>query len=1005
MHTPWLDLLEPLRPALRGQRDDHGHVGSLRWLERKLEERGANPHAVRNILYREIGTPEDKLALFGVLRELYGRAGLTPPEPPEGLEGAAQVRAARQVQHLLGRQKKRAYRQFLSGVRARRAPKLVVVGRGGVGKTILIEHLEAALREMGAPVRRLMLEGEIAPALTRTLELSGEGAESLARLHAGLPFAVQASIQAEVARLLRAGLEGGALLIRVGVGEGTVAGTPPRNAAGESVSLARWVWDHLFLPLQDSPVSVLLALSEAREIHPDYAGEVLTLKPPTLEEARRFLASRLPTPAAEADRLIRQSGRNLEQLALLAGLSSLSQGAKAADLGTVMKDPEARALLAALAAAIADDENSAPRFAVEGALGKPLSALPEVYRSLFEETSRGEVRVVSRDLLPEVRRLLVPAELASAHRRAANACAAALEEARVSGRTHEAAVHEERMLAHLARAGAWREVIDWVSRYGERYGVLADAWARARRQVHGEVLESLARVVAGYYAALGQYAHPDARDALSVLLESEDVGARAWARVKLAESAVDRAAYDAAQDLLGSGDVREVLAGAPGELAAAARAEATLVQAALARWNGDLAGATAHVERAVQHAEGADATLGARVRLWRGLIYKDRGEWTEALGDLSSVSERDPLLHARARYQEGDLRLRLGQPFAAAAALREAHHALEHAGAALEERARVAARYATALRRLGRLEQASAQIDEALRLAQGTDAVIRARVMSERVPIALALERFREGLRLALEAQRVLSSEDGRRQEAQYRAWRTSYRTGLAYVARGLGIPYLPPFPGPQRDHPDLMAARRILGALLEAAWPVVAQADRYAILATDVLLALAAAEPDAQMALEHAERALSMDGNAYAEAQVRATLADVCLRLGRPERALGEVNRAHALLRRAALGLGEARGDPQQGRPDPGVTAALISLEARALLAEGGEVDATLRWARAALEDPDLMGFRAPVMRELGKALEALPDPERARAALRAVFPELNAFELRWRDALELLV
>lgn len=1000
MQTAWLKILEHLRPTLRGQRDEHGHVGSLRWLEKQMEAKNANPHAVRNIIYREIGTAEDKSTLFQIITDLYEQNNMELPEPPEGARDVASSRVMKQASQLLGRQKKRAYRQFIAGIRTGRAPRMVVVGRNGVGKTILIDHLERSLRELGVQESyRLMLDGEIAPSLTSILELSGANAESLARLHSGLPFAVQASLQHEVARLIRERMEGKILLIRIGNAPNTIAGTQPRNALGESISLSRWVWENLFLPLQTTSTSVLLALSDPREVHPHYKGEVITLKPPTLEEARRFLTTRMPATPSEADRLIRQSGRNLEQLALIAGLSALGSGARVHDVRTVLSDPEVRSLLTVLAAAILPGESSAPRFVVEHALGRPLGTLPEVYRNLMDDTSSKTVRVVSRDLLPEVKKHLRTEELARTHRLASEAYARALETAREG----EKAVFEERMLAHLARSGAWAEVIQWVSKHGERYGVLADAWARARRQVHGAVLESLARVVAGYYAALGQYAHPDARDAISVMLESNDTGARAWGRVKLAESAIDRAAYEAAQNLLNNQDIQDVLSGKEtSEIARVTRAEAVLVQAALARWQGDLEAATRFVNLAVEYASEADSTLSNRTKLWRGLIMKDSGHWTEALNDLSAILDRDPLLYARARYQEGDLRLRLGQPFPAVTALKEAHDALESAGAALEERARVTARYATGLRRLGRISEAKTIMDEAERLSQGTDPVIQARVISEKAPIMLAMENFREGLRLAQAATQALRIGTERRQEAQYREWRASYRIGLAYLARGLGNPYLPPFPGPKFDHPDIEVARNILHRVLAEATPYTHTADRYTILITDILLNLAAAEPDATRALVHARRALELTNHSYAEAQVRATLADVYLRMNEADKALAEVNRAHALLRRAALGM----QDPSnQTRPDPGVTSALISLEARALMQTEPDLKATLLWVKTAMQDPDLSGFKASVMREIGKALEDHADAAQAQKTLLEVFPQLKGCELSLRDALSMLV
>lgn len=181
-------------------------------------------------------------------------------------------------------------------------------------------------------------------------------------------------------------------------------------------------------------------------------------------------------------------------------------------------------------------------------------------------------------------------------------------------------------------------------------------WPRLRG-VTGEARETLARAVVMHHAGRGEYNDPRARDALFTLLESGSDAVRGWARVKLAESSLEAGRMDAARSQLAHPDVTGMDARDP--WAAAAEVDALLVQAALARWQGDLGSAT----RAAQ-----DPRLvrgGPRALLWRGLIAKDAGRWPEALEALRGVPAASPLLSARARYQEGDLLLRLGQPHAA----------------------------------------------------------------------------------------------------------------------------------------------------------------------------------------------------------------------------------------------------------------------------------------------------------------------------------------------------
>ena len=59
----WQGALRALRPQLPRAREPWGVRGSLRWLEEAMRARGASPSSVRNIVYRDIGTPADKRVL------------------------------------------------------------------------------------------------------------------------------------------------------------------------------------------------------------------------------------------------------------------------------------------------------------------------------------------------------------------------------------------------------------------------------------------------------------------------------------------------------------------------------------------------------------------------------------------------------------------------------------------------------------------------------------------------------------------------------------------------------------------------------------------------------------------------------------------------------------------------------------------------------------------------------------------------------------------------------
>ncbi|MXV20675.1 hypothetical protein GLX28_13630, partial [Deinococcus xianganensis] len=127
--------------------------GSLRWLEARMRERGANPSSVRNIVYRDVGTARDKGQLRAVLEDLARELGAPLPDGPVGAAPAPDDL------ELLGRSKKRAFRQFTAGVRAGRAPRLIVSGPPGAGKTVLLSRVAAALEAQGVPVVTLRLGG------------------------------------------------------------------------------------------------------------------------------------------------------------------------------------------------------------------------------------------------------------------------------------------------------------------------------------------------------------------------------------------------------------------------------------------------------------------------------------------------------------------------------------------------------------------------------------------------------------------------------------------------------------------------------------------------------------------------------------------------------------------------------------------------------------------------------------------------------------------------------
>ena len=1008
----WQAALRTLRPQLPRGREAWGVRGSLRWLEEAMKARGASSSSVRNIVYRDIGTAADKAALHSLLTELAAQVGVSIAPLPASLRSPLPTEL-----ELLGRQKRRAFRQFLASVRqgvsTGRGARLIVSGPAGAGKTLLSTHLERAILQQGlaSGVHRLTLGGDVGPLFDGL-----DGAQAIA---SSQPFAVQAGVQAQAARRLLEGLpqggQGGVLLLRV-LRTGEFSGVPPRQGDGAATSLTAWAAEHLYRRAPEG-LNVLLAAEDEAALPPDLAGDRIRLAPPTPAEARRYLMAQLGIPAEQADALVRQTGRNLDRLTLLAAARTAGrEGAHGQDiLERLLCDPAAVRLLCALS--VCQDSlglngvglngaglnssgpnnagpNSAPQAAglprplLEAALGQRLDDLPAHVRALLDETDPQVVRPLSAALTLSARPRLPAAEVR----------AALIQLAEGTGSLPGLSAPH---LNALSQLGRWAEAQHWLDTQPGGLSLAPALWAQARGRVKGEAREALARAVVSHHAMLGAYSHPQARDALFALLDSPRGSVRAWARVKLAESSVDSGNFGAAEAQLNHPELSGPLAGgSPDRWLQGARADALLVGAALARWRGDLDTATRlAADPRTLPAEalgGGSLSDPARASLWRGLIAKDAGRWAEAMSELGKVPASHPLLSARARYQEGDLRLRLGQPAAALELLLDAAERLHQEQAAPEEQARVGARIATALRRLGQPEAALKQSWQATALAGAGDAVLRARLDSERIPVLLALFRPDEALRLAAAALELLGQPGPRRAEAAYRERRTHYRIALAYLTRGAGQPYLQPFGGVLRDAPDISQARQVLDRLLaqDSSGLDAIQVDREQVLTFDILLSRALAEPDAVHALKFAAQALNMTDHPYAEAQARATLADVHLRAGQPERALHETNRAHALLRRVAGGLGATEA------PDPGLHALLLTLEARCTLADGQNLLQTLHWLKDAVNENPLRPFGAQIWREIGAQLEGL---EGGPEAALSVFPALPLPALTLRDALSI--
>ncbi|GAA5338212.1 hypothetical protein [Thermus antranikianii] len=858
-NTPWLRYLEDLRPHLKG-RDHRGKRGSLRWLEALMAERGGKAGTVRNILYKDLGSPEEKERLYGVIADLYQEAGLPPPPPPAELF----LESARKT---LGRDKRRIFRRFLKELEAGGKPQMVVVGGPATGKGVLLAALNRALSALpGKEPFLLNLGGELAQALVPLAEGLGIGEEVralLAQLSPTQPYILQGALEQEVLALLARGLnrEGRPLLLRAEA-EGTLEGLPLRGPDGTQRKLA--IWLEPFLKALTIPY--VAALSEPPPTLPHQP-----LSPPSREEARRFVRERLPhLPPERLEALVNQAGRNFGELSRLVLLEAAKHDPKT----PLQDDPALKPLLLALSAFSPEADPAFPAELLEKALGKPLERLSQAERALLDWVGEGLVRPALRSLLPQE----APREL---HRLA------------LSFFPKE---NLFRKLHHAYKAGETQILLDLLQEDPARLALLPGLWQEAQAWPR-EDLEALAAVVVRYRAVLGQYAHPEAEEALRVLSEAQNPSLRTWARIKAAEAKADAALYKEAEELLPPKEDLKLLDDT-------AQAEGLLVMAAVERWKGDYEKAAHFVEEA----QGLPVApfLQDRVYLWRGLVAKDLGRYQEALEALSRVGH-DPLLLGRARYQMGDLLMRLGS-LEAKLRMEEGLKALEEAGAPKDEVARVRARYATLLRRLGLYEEAGKAMEKAL--AEAEDPFTRARVKSEAGILEAARGRPFAALSLLVPAEAYFRTTEERPKEARYRHLRTLFRLGATYLLLEAGQPYRAPFLGGLHAP----TAQRLLEDLLEQIpWEAT---DRYTALRLDTasLLALLLPPAEGKVLL----KPLLDVENPYLRAQARLSYAEALVREGNLGEALAQVValppledpgllvQARAVEVLALLGLGE---------------------------------------------------------------------------------------------------
>ena len=1075
--SPWRSLFETVRGALHNRRDERGVVGSINWLRQGMAERGANPNVVRNIIYRDKGKLADKRVLFGLLSELWESTEHPPLEAPEieRLLSAAPDRG--EALQLLGRDKRRIYEGFVGALRAGKRPKLLVTGRPGSGKTLLIDYLQEGLeRAAQAPQSTTRSKTQSAPQVIRqefsalnladallhlSLALGGSPqafAAKLVKVGVAGAYSVQADAQAGVARVVLEQLRNRqgpvVLLLHVsqssgGTQPGQLGDVPLRLNTPEvpRVGLTEWLWHTLLEPLGHlGQVSLLVSMAE---LPISLAGRTeafegpYKLSPPTTAEARRFVRTKAPQlPPEQQEKLLGQakgSFENLRTLTLLAearephgnGWDEHSSDSRDERWREGQDNVHGGERPSEQLGQLVTTGSSRIRDFLEVLAVLSLPEFPAVAQRALETLRRTEPRTLSPlelaflDAVPGEPGYWRPFARQFSQVLRDQLGAADPERfrslSRTAGRLYEAEAHAAprsdaavRYAYYLFAARAWPELLAWTEHASAPQPLLQRLWQTAQVELSSEpdsepnsgadLISTVALRVASYYVRLGSPEHPDARSALEVLAASSRPELRSWALVKRAESALQEGRFGEAETLLNSW--HEV-----GGLGLAT--EVALLRANLARWHSRLSDAASHAQSSIDTLAaavpgpledvetGVDPLLAARIRLWAGLVAKDRGEWTEALSHFRAAQTSDELFLARLRFQEADVLYSLGRLGEAHTALSDAVSWSTRGEAPAFERARYQARRGTLARRRGELGAAQADFAAAQTVLAETEpgssslrlSFEQAKVRDEGALNLLAAGQADDAVAALQESQETFTAY-GRRYDVDpsFRVLRSRLRLAAAYGCRALAQRY-GLLVGPYYDEPaspDLQRARQLIAEVLKT---LAAEPGRYAGLVTTARLS---------------GGLLLLPSHAVPQAE--AALADARYPYGR---GLAGAFYAGALLRRgdpapARVAVAEARRDLQDTTngviDDYALCAYLALVDATALLRLGRCSGAHERILEA-LQNAQLAPYHDPLLRHFGNAAEHLGVQLSAAALglgdapLPSTLRPADALALRWRQ------
>jgi hypothetical protein len=1027
--SPWRAVFEEIRRHVGNRRDPDGVPGSINWLRKQMALRGANPNVVRNIIYRNKGKLTDKTALYEILQTLWMTYYTKPLHAPE-LERLlrASTPSEQEVIQLLGRDKRQVYSRFVSGIQQGDRPKLLITGRPGSGKTLLLDYIQQALEDQGTPLVRLENSQDLASTLTRLAVALGMPStlieSKLLKVTASSAYAVQADAQADVARSILEHcrtLPHTVIMLHVSqvLGDQHSLGTIPlrlNTPEVARVTATEWLYLNLLAPLsQLANLSLLVSMVNLPTQLSDTSDKFespLTLSPPTLAEARRYVRGRLPQYSeVQQEALVQQAGRSFEELRTLTLLaevrepvptdSSTNRNLEAlSQLILTASNERLRDFLAALAvistpefptfhmAALASLRPVPHRqlSALEQAFLDSLPAHPEIYRAF------------SRQFVRNLRQLLMtrnPSLYRELHSQAANYyMTAALQD--------PASEAGARYLYHLFEARDWPRLSAWLARASVSQVLLRQIWQAAQRELIDKVQrEQLAHRIAARYVQLGSYQHPDVLRAFDYLSASDNPDIRLWTLLKRAEGAVIQGHIDQAERYLEGAETRQINA--------RLNAEYELIQASIARWRSRLEEAARRVNdrvkphlRYISASDAAGRLIHARVAVWAALIAKDRGDLQQALSELTSIESNDDLTSARVAFQRGDVQMKLGYFEAALSSLTMAVTAAQRSEALCQEQIRYLSRRGALHTLRGELQPADKDFTAALGALTHADSEVpelerdfwRAKVNDERALYLLVTGAHDEAILLLQQSrQNFQHYQTVMAVDASYRLLRNTLRLIVAYAFRGWGRPFrrsefgISPFTS--NTNADLEHARARLNAvmpkILSSQQPSFDALKRQALRVASLILELPARQNATKMLL-------SLAHYPYQKAEALAFMTAASLDMH-------EFQEADALLTKAHRSLKQLQSKSESG--DQELAIWLQTLELRLRL--HNDIDGATAHLLRLLQNPVHLPYQSTLLRCYGETLEALlGENSRTHPALqRLEITGLSDADIRLSEAL----